>query len=198
MAKEQTEEQVQEQPKKKSKLKILIILFILLMLILGGAATYWWLNLRDPAELIKPEPTQTPAAEQPAPADAQTQDPQQQKMLAENISNLREQIMTPQKTLLNIVTIPTVTINLADKDNIRYLKIGFDIEVSTEDAKKALEEQKARIRDSIIILLSSKTYAELSTTEGKLKVKNEISTRLNQILGVPRVVQIYFNEFVIN
>lgn len=196
MADEQTQE---EQPKKKSKLKLFIILFILLMLILGGVATYWWLNLRDPADLIKPEP-QAPA-EQTAPAapeQAQAQDAQQNKPLAENISNLREQIMSPQKTLLNIVTIPTVTINLADKDIIRYLKVGFDIEVSTEDAKKALEEQKARIRDSIIILLSSKTYAELSTTEGKLKVKNEISTRLNQILGVPRVVQIYFNEFVIN
>lgn len=195
MADEQKQEE--QKPKKKSKLKIFIILFILLMLILGGAATYWWLNLRDPADLIKPEPAQTPA-EQTAPAEPQAQDAQQGKNLAENISDLRNQIMSPQKTLLNIVTIPTVTINLADKDNIRYLKVGFDIEVSTEDAKKALEEQKARIRDSIIILLSSKTYAELSTTEGKLKVKNEISTRLNQILGVPRVVQIYFNEFVIN
>lgn len=195
MADEQTKE---EQPKKKSKLKLFLIIFILLMLILGGAATYWWLNLRDPAELIKPEQTQAEQTAPAAPEQAQTQEGQQSKSLTENISNLREQIMTPQKTLLNIVTIPTVTINLADKDFIRYLKVGFDIEVSTEDAKKALEEQKARIRDSIIILLSSKTYAELSTTEGKLKVKNEISTRLNQILGVPRVVQIYFNEFVIN
>lgn len=197
MADEQTKEE--QQPKKKSKLKLFIILFILLMLILGGAATYWWLNLRDPAELIKPEQqTQTEQTAPATPEQAQGQEAQQSKKLAENISNLREQILTPQKTLLNIVTIPTVTINLADKDFIRYLKVGFDIEVSTEDAKKALEEQKARIRDSIIILLSSKTYAELSTTEGKLKVKNEISTRLNQILGVPRVVQIYFNEFVIN
>ena len=197
MPKEQpAEEQVQEQPKKKSKLKFFIILFILLMLILGGLAPYWWLNLRVPEAVKTDTPIQTEAA---APqAEAQAPAAPQEKTLADNISNLRDQIISPQKTLLNIVTIPTVTINLADKDIIRYLKVGFDIEVSTEDAAKALEEQKARIRDSIIILLSSKTYAELSSTEGKLKVKNEISTRLNQILGVPRVVQIYFNEFVIN
>lgn len=195
MPKEQAEEQVQEQPKKKSKLKIIIIIFILLMLILGGLGAYWWLNLRIPDESIKaeaPAQTQTTAPQTETPAASQ------EKNFTENVSNLREQIMSPQKTLLNIVTIPTVTINLADKDYIRYLKVGFDIEVSTEDAAKTLEEQKARIRDSIIILLSSKTYADLSTTEGKLRVKNEISTRLNQILGVPRVVQIYFNEFVIN
>lgn len=185
-------EQIQEQPKKRSKLKIIIIFIILLLLILGGLATYWWLNLHVPEATVKADNSQ-PAVEQTAPP-AQTQD----KKFTENVNDLREQVMTPQKTLLNIVTIPTVTINLADTDSIRYLKVGFDIEVSTEDAAKALEEQKARIRDSIIILLSSKTYAELSSTEGKLKVKNEISSRLNQILGVPRVVQIYFNEFVIN
>lgn len=198
MPKEQpADEQVQEQPKKKSKLKIILIIFILLMLILGGLGAYWWLNLRVPEEApVKPDtPTQT---EQTAPQTEAAAPAASQEKTLDNISNLRDQIMSPQKTLLNIVTIPTVTINLADKDNIRYLKVGFDIEVSTEDAAKALEEQKARIRDSIIILLSSKTYAELSTTEGKLRVKNEISTRLNQILGVPRVVQIYFNEFVIN
>ena len=198
MPKEQpADEQVQEQPKKKSKLKLFIILFILLMLILGGLGVYWWLNLRMPDAPVKtetPQQTETAAPQATAPAAEAPQG----KTLAENISNIREQIMSPQKTLLNIVTIPTVTINLADKDIIRYLKVGFDIEVSTEDAAKSLEDQKARIRDSIIILLSSKTYSELSTTEGKLKVKNEISTRLNQILGVLRVVQIYFNEFVIN
>ncbi len=159
------------------------------MLILSGLATYWWLNLHVPDTPKKADTPQAPA-EQTVPAE--------EKKFTENVTDLREQVMTPQKTLLNIVTIPTVTINLADTDSIRYLKVGFDIEVSTEDAAKALEDQKARIRDSIIILLSSKTYAELSSTEGKLKVKNEISTRLNQILGVPRVVQIYFNEFVIN
>ncbi|HBV42617.1 MAG TPA: hypothetical protein DEB43_08250 [Desulfovibrio sp.] len=181
----------QEQPKKKSKLKLIIILLILLLLILGGVATYWWLNLRVPEPVNTEIPQQTQTAEAPA------EKPKEENSLVENVKNLREQI-APTKTLLNIVTIPTVTINLADKDSIRYLKVGFDIELSTKDAAEALEDQKARIRDSIIILLSSKTYSELSTTEGKLKVKNEISTRLNQILGVPRVVQIYFNEFVIN
>lgn len=182
------DEQTQEQPKKRSKLKIIILLIILLLIITGGIACYWWLNLRVPEKISD----STQATEQVQ--EENTENTEEAKPEASQTA----QSPAPSKTLLNLVSIPTVTINLADKDTIRYLKVGFDVELSTKDSAAALEEQKARIRDSIIILLSSKTYADLATTEGKLKVKNEIATRLNQILGVPRVVQIYFNEFVIN
>ncbi len=181
------DEQKQEQPKKRSKLKIIILLIILLLLITGGIVCYWWLNLRVPEKISEESQTAQTAA-------VQTQDAKANPKAGET----KTTDTASSKTVLNLVSIPTVTINLADKDTIRYLKVGFDVELSTKDSAQALEEQKARIRDSIIILLSSKTYADIASTEGKLKVKNEIATRLNQILGVPRVVQIYFNEFVIN
>lgn len=181
------DEQKQEQPKKRSKLKIIILLIILLLLITGGIVCYWWLNLRVPEGINEENQT----AQSTAVRTEETKSSQ-------NGSETKTAEAVSSKTVLNIVSIPTVTINLADKDTIRYLKVGFDVELSTKDSAQALEEQKARIRDSIIILLSSKTYADIASTEGKLKVKNEIATRLNQILGVPRVVQIYFNEFVIN
>lgn len=184
------DEQTQEQPKKRSKLKIIILLIILLLLITGGIICYWWLNLRVPEKISEDTQTVEQTQSETAAAENNTKEKTEDKKSGSGPA--------PSKTLLNIVSIPTVTINLADKDTIRYLKVGFDVELSTKDSAQALEEQKARIRDSIIILLSSKTYADLASTEGKLKVKNEIATRLNQILGVPRVVQIYFNEFVIN
>lgn len=183
-------EQPEEAPK-KSKLKFFIILFILLFLILGGVACYWWLNLRVPENI-------TPNEEQAIEAVEETTEPADVAPEKKKKEEKKQENQTTKKTKLNIVTIPTVTINLADKDSIRYLKIGFDIELSTADAAENIEEQKAKVRDSIIILLSSKTYSELATTEGKIRIKNEIATRLNQILGVPRVVQIYFNEFVVN
>lgn len=186
-------EQAEEAPK-KSKLKFFIILFILLLLILGGVACYWWLNLRAPETLAPSEQSTEEVIEE------QTEEPKNEEIAPEEKKKEEKKSASPKttKTKLNIVTIPTVTINLADKDVIRYLKIGFDIELSTKDSADSIEEQKAKVRDSIIILLSSKTYNELATTEGKIRIKNEIATRLNQILGVPRVVQIYFNEFVVN
>lgn len=190
------DEQDQEQPKKKSKLKIIILLIILLLLVGGGVVCYWWLNLRVPGKIAddKQQQVETVQEEQTA-AEGEAKAPQEGAK--ENAKTAKTE-KASSKTLLNIVSIPTVTINLADKDVIRYLKVGFDVELSTKESAKDLEQQIARVRDSVIILLSSKTYATLASTEGKIQVKNEIATRLNQILGVPRVVQIYFTEFVIN
>ena len=82
------------------------------------------------------------------------------------------------RPVVNNVALPTVTVN-------------------PPDAVRDIQAQSAKIRDAIIILLSSKTYAELSSTEGKMQLKNEVAARLNQILGTPRVVRVYFTDFVV-
>lgn len=94
------------------------------------------------------------------------------------------------------VPLPDLTVNLADPGGMRYLKIGMDVEFTTADAAQELTAQNARVRDAIILLLSSKTVAELSTAEGKVLLKNEVAARLNQILGAPKVVRIFFTNFV--
>ncbi len=182
-----------EAPKpKKSKLKIIILILIVLLLIGGGAGVFWWFQLRTPADASPPESTSIEQnSEQP------TQAEQNAIRNVENTETSTESVPTAPQTVINLVKIPTVTVNLADKDPIRYLKLGMDIELTTSEAAKKVESQLAKVRDAIIITLSSKTYAELATTTGKLNIKNEISTRLNQIIGAPRVVQIYFTEFVI-
>ena len=101
------------------------------------------------------------------------------------------------RPVVNNVALPTVTVNLADAAGDRYLKVGMEVEVSSPDAVRDIQAQSAKIRDAIIILLSSKTYAELSSTEGKMQLKNEVAARLNQILGTPRVVRVYFTDFVV-
>ena len=47
------------------------------------------------------------------------------------------------------------------------------------------------------MLLSSKSYADLSPAENKLMLKNEIVDRLNQILGGPKVTRAFFTDMVI-
>lgn len=94
------------------------------------------------------------------------------------------------------VPLPDLTVNLADPSGTRYLKIGMEVEVTVPEAAQELQNQNARVRDAIILLLSSKTVAELSTAQGKVLLKNEVAGRLNQILGAPRVVRIFFTNFV--
>lgn len=98
---------------------------------------------------------------------------------------------------VQLVTLPTFLVNLSDPLGRRYLKMTLDVEVVNPDAAEELNRATARIQDAIILLLSSKSYADLAPLENKLLLKNEIVDRLNQILGGSKVRRVYFTEMVI-
>jgi len=96
-----------------------------------------------------------------------------------------------------IVTLAPFIVNLADPLGRRFLRLTLDVEVKGQEAAADLNRSVSRVRDAIILLLSSKTFADLASMEGKIVLKNEIVERLNQIIGAGRVSNVYFTEFVI-
>ena len=87
-------------------------------------------------------------------------------------------------------------VNLGDKESRRYLKLKVELEVDSEGTAKELEKSLPRIRDALILLLSSKTYLDLSTYEGKQQLKQEIKTRITALPGGSKVSEVFFTEFV--
>ena len=188
MAVKKTEEPAE--PKRKSKLKIIILILVPLLLAGGGGTAFWWLKLRTPNDVVTANTANTANTNAAAPA-------QSASAAAGGAGNTQQPITDMPRQTLPVVSLPTVTVNLMDAAETRYLKVGMEVEVSTPDAVQAITAQRARIQDAIIILLSSKTYANLATAEGKMQIKNEIAARLNQILGAPRVVRVYFTDFIV-
>ncbi len=178
-----------EPPKKKSKLKLIIILLALILLLGGGGlGAYWFLTANTDFSISS---FFSSDEEESAEAEGEVSG-------EENASTGEEGASTGVVTApTQLISLPALTINLADTGTTRYLRIGIDIEVSNPDAVPLIESQTPKIRDAIIILLSGKTYAELSTADGKFQLKNEIASRINQIIGVPRVLQIYYTDFVV-
>lgn len=186
----------QEKPK-KSKKGLLIIFALILLLGGGGFGAYWFLTQNpdivdaifkgEQAEKTEAEKTET--AEKPAEGEAPKTE--------EGKASPEQQASSSAVPPTHLVSLPAVTINLADTGSARYLNVGIDIEVSSKEAVQAIEKQSAKIRDAIIILLSGKTYQSLSSTSGKIQIKNEIASRVNQILNSPQVLQVYFTDFVV-
>ncbi len=96
-----------------------------------------------------------------------------------------------------IVTLPTFVVNLADPLGRRYLKLTVDVEMADPKAAEELKGSEPKVRDAIILLLSSKTFADLSSVESKIMLKNEIVERLNQVVSGNKVLRVYFTEMVI-
>ena len=88
-------------------------------------------------------------------------------------------------------------VNLLDREGKRYLKTTIEFEVENEDIKKELARRTPQLRDAILMLLTSKSFEDISKPEGKLRLKTEIIVRINQILPGAGIRTLYFTEFVV-
>ncbi|RMA97482.1 flagellar basal body-associated FliL family protein [Hydrogenothermus marinus] len=91
----------------------------------------------------------------------------------------------------------TFIVNLADRDADRYLKITIVLEVENEQVKMEVDKRLPQIKDTITTLLLTKTSEEIKTAEGMELLKEEIIKRVNAILPLGGVKNVYFTEFVI-
>ena len=88
-------------------------------------------------------------------------------------------------------------LNLADLDERRYLRVTIELELYNEELVPEVEKRLPKIRDALILLLSSKTAAELQTPEGQVMLRQQIAKRLSSILGQGTVKDVYLTQFLI-
>ncbi|MBI5420123.1 MAG: flagellar basal body-associated FliL family protein, partial [Deltaproteobacteria bacterium] len=88
-------------------------------------------------------------------------------------------------------------LNLADIDSNRYLKISVTLELSEPRATQEAEGRIPQIRDAMILLMSSLTYGDIHSIEGKITLQSEIQNRLNKILETGTVKRVYFTDLVV-
>jgi len=86
-------------------------------------------------------------------------------------------------------------VNLADPGQLRYLKVTLHIETPLKGEE--YEKRLPQLRDSVLSVLSSKQFKDISTSDGKNVLREEIKEKMNQLLVETKVQNIYFTEFVI-
>jgi flagellar FliL protein len=91
----------------------------------------------------------------------------------------------------------TFIVNLADEGGNRYLRTTLNLEMKDEESGKIVQERLPVIRNTILMLLPTKTYDDIATVEGKTALRDEILARLNTFLTPGSVANIYFTEFVV-
>lgn len=100
-----------------------------------------------------------------------------------------------------VVPLETFIVNLANSKGRKVAKVNMEIELKDADGKNVadeIEKRKAQVRDIIIILLSSKTYEEVSSREGKDNLRNEIKDTINSFLTKGKITNVFFTEFIYN
>jgi flagellar FliL protein len=147
---------------------ILVGLLFILVLGLGGGMIMIWTKLSAVGAVVAP-PVDEKNAEKPK---------------AEEIGK--------------IVSMDTFIVNLADPGGNRYLRLTMDLEVvGGKPAEEEMAKRVPQLRDAILMILPTKRYADICTTEGKTAIREELTSAVNGLLASAKVARIYFKEFVI-
>ncbi len=93
--------------------------------------------------------------------------------------------------------IEDITVNLADVEESRFLRAKIKLEVRNEESQHKIETNMVKVMDLLITELSSKTFNEIRTPQGKYALKEDLTYRLNRLIGGGKPIKnLYFTDFV--
>jgi flagellar FliL protein len=163
-------EGAEEAPKKKSKLPLIISAVVLLA---GGGAAAWYLGV--------------------LPFGGKDRHLEASAAVEEGGGHAKG----GKETTAPILPLETFIANLADEGGSRYLKATFQIEFLGSSVPPEISSRLPKIRDLLLTLLSSKTFDDVRTPEGKQQLREEIIARVNQVVERDVVKAVYFTEFIV-
>jgi flagellar FliL protein len=97
----------------------------------------------------------------------------------------------------NIFPLEPFIVNIYDGQELRYLKVKVELEMVGVGVKNELDIRLAAIRDSILVLLSTKTLQDIQDIQGKNQLKDEILASINKLIPPGKIAKIYFTDFVV-
>lgn len=89
------------------------------------------------------------------------------------------------------------TVNLKDSRGAHFAKVDVEIEVDDDFVKEELRKLTPRIRDFIVVTLSSKTYEQVESVDGRDFLREEIRNKINGYLTRGQIKAVYFTQFII-
>ena len=162
----------------KKVIIIIIAVFVLLMGMMGAGFFLLWSQMSATVAQVQKQNGTTETSE-------------------EEQADEKEDKMGP------IYRLDTLIVNLADHGGKRYLRVTMEFElkpneeVDNSEVVDEIEKRLPQLRDTILMVLPTKQYADISTTPGKIALRDEVMAKLNPFLKKGQIAQLYFTEFVV-
>ena len=148
-----------EAPKKSKKLLIIIVAAVLVLVLAGGGAFM----------LLK-------KGDHPEDGDDATEETAKPKK-----KDKKSETAPPV-----FINLETFTVNLIPETGDQYLQVVLALELEDATADAALKAQMPKVRNNIMLLLSSKKASELLPKEGKENLAEALKDEINGIIEPPK------------
>lgn len=95
---------------------------------------------------------------------------------------------------------PPFIVNFSGKSRARFLQVSIEGLTRKSKVKEDITKHLPQVRNNLVLLLSSKTYDELSSQEGKAALRKQVLKEIQKILeaetGQEGVEDVFFTSFV--
>ncbi len=96
-----------------------------------------------------------------------------------------------------VIALEPFVVNLDEPGQARYLKLTLQLELISPESENTINKNKQLIRDSILSYVSGLKHADTLGSAAKEKLRTDIMTRLESIVGPNQVRRMFFQEFVV-
>jgi flagellar FliL protein len=162
----------------KKVIIIIIAVFVLLLAMMGGGFFLLWSQMSATVAQVQKQNGTTEDSEQ-------------------------EQVDEQEDKMGPVYRLDTLIVNLADQGGKRYLRVTMELElkaneeIDNSEVIEEIEQRLPQLRDTMLMVLPTKQYADISTTPGKIALRDEIIAKLNSFLKKGQIDKLYFTEFVV-
>ena len=94
-----------------------------------------------------------------------------------------------------LLAMDPLTLNLDSPGYVLSLEINF--ELSSEASFDEIMRKRPLARDTVLSLLYKKTYQDIESLQGKLKLKDQMIRAVNSLLDEGVVRDVFFSQFVV-
>jgi flagellar FliL protein len=107
----------------------------------------------------------------------------------------------PKVKPTTFIDLDIFTVNLQPEENNQYLQVGLTIKTRETEVVQEIAKQMPLIRNRILMLLSSKKAADISSIAGKQQLSQQVSDEIRQSIDSEDlqedVREVLFTSFVI-
>jgi flagellar FliL protein len=89
-------------------------------------------------------------------------------------------------------------VNISSDRGPRFLQMKVELELDAPALEDEIALKRPALRDAIIVLLTSRNYAELRDPKGMRKLRTDILRSVNGLLKSGQVKEMYFTQFHFN
>lgn len=153
------------------KLIIIIVAVVLLLGAAGGGAAWFFMHGKEEAHEEDDKPAKKKSAKKAGPSE--------------------------------YIPVEPFTVNLqpGEAGGDQYLQLAFTLEVGSLEEADNLKKNMAKVRNRVLLLLSSKKAADINTPEGKVQLSKEITEQLSEPFehrgDKQDIIDVLFTSFII-